>query len=70
MGWEASKEELGPMAQLEGIPSHHGQEQDLEMTKEGIELIEVFMNILNWLNLRVLEGYEGLEVLPIPSLED
>ncbi|KAI6110313.1 hypothetical protein EDD16DRAFT_1711025 [Pisolithus croceorrhizus] len=58
------------MAQLQGILSHHGQEQDLEMMKEGIELVEVFTNILNWLNLRVLEGYKGLEVLPIPLLKD
>ncbi|KAI6120147.1 hypothetical protein EDD16DRAFT_1706123 [Pisolithus croceorrhizus] len=66
--WETTKEQLGLVAHLQDIPPYHGQEQDSELLKVGVELLEVLKDILSWLDLWVLEGYKSLEA--VPSLKD
>ncbi|KAI6113934.1 hypothetical protein EDD16DRAFT_1521107 [Pisolithus croceorrhizus] len=63
--WETTKEQLGLMAHLQDIALYHDQEQDSELLKVGVELLKVLEDVLGWLDLRVLEGYESFEAVPL-----
>ncbi|KAI6115161.1 hypothetical protein EDD16DRAFT_1520743 [Pisolithus croceorrhizus] len=63
--WETTKEQLGLMAHLQDIAPYHNQEQDLELSKVGEELLKVLKDVLGWLDLWVLEGYQSLKAVPL-----